>query len=221
MESKVLIVPGYRGSGPAHWQSWLQKRVPGSERVAGIDWDQPQITQWSARIGDAIDSSSRPVWVVAHSFGCLASAVAIGERSKKVAGAILVAPADPGRFSLLGVRRQSSDETIGSIKRFLPQRSLGVSGLVIASENDPWIGLDQARHWAECWGFSLYNVRQAGHINTESGFGPWPLLLDLVNAMRQETAQPAINARIAKTRQPFSFRGREASEESVGSLVYL
>lgn len=221
MESKILIVPGYRGSGPAHWQSWLQKRLPESERVAGIDWDEPQITQWSARIGDAIDSSSRPVWVVAHSFGCLASAVAIGERPKKVAGAILVAPADPGRFSLLGVRRQSSDETVGSIKRLLPWRNLGVPGLVIASENDPWIGIDQARYWAERWGFSLYNARRAGHINTESGFGPWPLLLDLITAMRQETAQPVETAKAVAARRSIGRRVRETGGESIGRLVYL
>ena len=37
----VLIVPGYHGSGPDHWQSWLETQVPEARRVSGIDWEQP------------------------------------------------------------------------------------------------------------------------------------------------------------------------------------
>ncbi|PKO36149.1 MAG: hypothetical protein CVU33_19940 [Betaproteobacteria bacterium HGW-Betaproteobacteria-6] len=36
MKQTVLIVPGYLGSGPAHWQSWMERQLPATRRVAGI-----------------------------------------------------------------------------------------------------------------------------------------------------------------------------------------
>ncbi len=41
MRQTVLIVPGYHGSGPGHWQSWLEGELPEARRVTGIDWDEP------------------------------------------------------------------------------------------------------------------------------------------------------------------------------------
>ena len=40
---------------------------------------------------DAIDRAPGPVWLVAHSFGCLASVVAAADRPERVAGLMLVA----------------------------------------------------------------------------------------------------------------------------------
>ena len=38
------------------------------------------------------------VWLVAHSYGCLASVVAAADRPERVAGLLLVAPPEPDRF---------------------------------------------------------------------------------------------------------------------------
>lgn len=182
MNSTILIVPGYHGSGPAHWQSWLQDSIPGSQRVSGINWETPVLPRWAEQVGRAIDSSPNQVWVVSHSFGCLASAVAIAQHPRKVAGAILVAPADPERFSLQGVQDGQKE----SVKTLLPQGRLTATGLLIASENDPWLSYEEARKWAGRWELPLFNAQRAGHINTESGYGPWPLLLELLKAMDHE-----------------------------------
>jgi len=37
----TLIVPGFHGSGPDHWQSWFEARLPEARRVIGIDWEAP------------------------------------------------------------------------------------------------------------------------------------------------------------------------------------
>ena len=39
----ILIVPGLRGSGPRHWQSWFEKRLPNCKRVMQQDWDKPDL----------------------------------------------------------------------------------------------------------------------------------------------------------------------------------
>lgn len=69
----TLIVPGYLGSGPTHWQSHFERRVSGAARVSGIDWERPVLDNWARAVGQAVQNAARPVWLVAHSFGCLAS----------------------------------------------------------------------------------------------------------------------------------------------------
>lgn len=187
-KTTVLVVPGYHGSGPDHWQSWLETRLPEAQRVSGIDWEQPVLADWALAIRDDIDSANSAVWIVAHSFGCLASIVAIADRAEKVAGAILVAPADPDRFSPLGTRDASKFErksaALSSVKSLLPDRPLPVMGLVVGSRNDPWMSHEEAREWARRWGFAFYDAGDAGHINVESGHGPWPQIENLLQSMR-------------------------------------
>jgi predicted alpha/beta hydrolase family esterase len=186
MSEKVLIVPGYQGSGDAHWQTWLERNLAGCERVSGIDWSKPSLPRWVEKIGRAIDASTDPVWVIAHSFGCLASAAAIAQQPTRIAGAILVAPADPQRFSSEGVRYPREETNAPSIANLLPQHALNINGLLVASQNDPWLALDDARIWARRWRLPLMNAGYVGHINVDSGFGPWPLLLSLLHALRFE-----------------------------------
>jgi len=194
MRDTVLIVPGYKGSGAAHWQTWLEASLPDARRVRGIDWDSPVLPEWTAAIHREIDTADGKVWIVAHSFGCLASAVVVSERAEKVAGVIFVAPADPERFSPSGVRQRALDSfSEASITSLVPHGSLDtVNNIVVASENDPWLALNQACLWARRWGSKLVNIGPAGHINTESGFGPWPWVMDLLSGFRHaEVIGPA------------------------------
>lgn len=165
---KVLIVPGLHDSGPAHWQSWLQTQYRGAVRVRQRHWDQPDLDTWADRIDQTLRSAPpQTAWVaVAHSFGCLALARylftrdAPGDHHGGVRSALLVAPADPHKFG---------------VSHRLPLHGLGVPSTVIGSENDPWMPLDRAHEWAGHWGSRFINLGAVGHINTESGFGPWPL----------------------------------------------
>jgi hypothetical protein len=51
---RLLVIPGLRDSGPAHWQSWLQARHPTSVRVVQRDWNQTNLQRWSARIDNTL-----------------------------------------------------------------------------------------------------------------------------------------------------------------------
>ncbi|MGD8175776.1 RBBP9/YdeN family alpha/beta hydrolase [Marinimicrobium sp. ARAG 43.8] len=179
MPYDVIVVPGFRGSEPEHWQSWLQEELPGARRVSRVDWHNPTLYHWTTQVVRAIDESENPVILVAHSFGSLVSTLAIRNRRQRVAGAFLVAPADPERFGLFGVR-SANRELEASIARYLPDSALGVPGTVIASENDPWMKLPHAYAWARRWGLNFHNAGKVGHINVDSGHGPWPLIKELV-----------------------------------------
>ncbi|HJR23337.1 MAG TPA: alpha/beta hydrolase, partial [Dongiaceae bacterium] len=41
MAAPVLIITGLGGSGPEHWQSLWQARLPDARRVEQADWDKP------------------------------------------------------------------------------------------------------------------------------------------------------------------------------------
>lgn len=159
MTETVLIVPGLRNSGPVHWQSLWQLKHPEYVRVIQLDWGVPSLDDWTAALDRAIRAVCGKTFLVAHSFGCLAAVKRISERSDDVAGALLVAPADP--------------EKIGLPDALLPD-GLDVPTVLVASRNDPWLSFEKARSFAGRLGSGFIDLGAAGHINGESGYGPWP-----------------------------------------------
>jgi len=159
---RLVIVPGLHGSGDPHWQSWLQGQVDGAVRVVQDDWRTPDLERWSDRVADTLEAlGPGPHVVVAHSFGCLATARATLRRNPPaIAQALFVAPAEPGRFG---------------VAPLLPQGRLAVPSCIVASDNDPWMTAAQAYSWALRWGSDWLNLGNAGHINVDSGYGPFPL----------------------------------------------
>lgn len=154
----TLVVPGLGDSGPDHWQSWWLAQEPEAIRVVQEDWATPDLPQWSAKVADHLQQTTAPVWIVAHSFGALAAVVAAARNPDAVAGVFLVAPADPHKFS---------------VEPLLPKVQLPFPSLLVASSNDPWMKFMTAAFWAQYWGSRLVNIGAAGHVNAESGYGPW------------------------------------------------
>jgi uncharacterized protein len=198
-QDEVLIVPGFRGSDDAHWQSWLQGQFVGAQRLQGVDLDNPVLSVWAGKIRQHLQRSQHYQWLVAHSFGCLAAAIAVADLPQKVAGVIFVAPTDPARFHLLGCRQvpdtgtvpdnrveQIAGNSTEGVWPVIPSEVLGVNGVVVASENDPWLSMATAQILAERWGLVFSNAGRAGHINTEAGYGPWPFIHDLLTTRMKE-----------------------------------
>jgi len=155
---RVLIVPGLHGSGPQHWQTRWQRRYPAFERVEQEDWSAPDLATWSRRVQSVLQRSPQRTLLVAHSFGCLAGVHAIRDGRYGVAGALLVAPADPEKFGIAA--------RVGGVRLHCPS-------VVIGSTNDPWMTAERAAGWARIWGSGFVNAGELGHINAESGLGDW------------------------------------------------
>lgn len=165
----VLTAPGLYNSGPDHWQSWIERQFPLSQRVQQRDWAKPDLDEWGDAITTALEALDGPAVIVAHSFGCLATAKALSAHPANVIGALFVAPPDPRRFSIDNKR--------------LPGH-LPVPSIVVASENDPWMNLQDARTLAQRWGSSFVNYGFFGHINAEAGLGPWEFGRQLIMTLR-------------------------------------
>jgi predicted alpha/beta hydrolase family esterase len=165
----ILIIPGLGGSGPDHWQSrWAQKLSTG-RMVEQEDWLNPSRDAWVANILREIEASSRPAVLVGHSLGAIAAAHAIAETPReKIAAAFLVAPPDPDHPEL------PSDLFDPRFKERAPLRALQVPGVIVASRSDPFADYGFAERLSAQWGLDLADAGDAGHINAESGHGPWP-----------------------------------------------
>lgn len=176
---QVLIVPGLRNSGPVHWQSLWQLKHPEYVRVMQRDWDAPRLSDWTFALDRAIRAACGRVLLVAHSFGCLAAIKRIAARADDVAGALLVAPADPEKFGLGDA---------------LPRAALDVPTVLVASRNDPWLAFEKARALARRLGSGCVDLGAAGHVNGDSGYGPWPAGERLLEKLAAQIAQRNLRA---------------------------
>ncbi len=165
-DAEILIVPGYTNSGPGHWQSRWQSRLSTARRVEQVEWSKPVREDWTSRVAEAVNSALNPVVLVAHSLGIPAVIHAIPEFKRPVAGAFLVAPPDVANPGI----RPKHLMTFGPY----PRAPLPFPSVTIASRNDPYCAFEVAQDIAAAWGSLFMDAGEAGHINADAGFGPWP-----------------------------------------------
>ncbi len=176
---RFIIVPGWRDSGPGHWQSLWADRLAGAVRVQQDDWITPSRQAWVATLARTILQQGEPVVVVAHSLGCIATAHLPPEAAARIQGALLVAPADPERLAVL------SDFAPVPFQK-LPYRSV-----LVASSNDPFCPVRLAGAYARAWGSEFVRLPEAGHINIASGHGEWPLGVALLQSLAGDASLTA------------------------------
>lgn len=158
-ETTVILVPGLGDSGPEHWQTLWGRDHSAYRRVRQQNWNQPQVEDWVGALDREIRRAPSPVLLVGHSLGCITIVEWAQRHWTDIRGALLVAPADADRCSFFNG---------------VPLRPLPFTSILVASENDPYLTLERATWFARHWDSRLVNLGRAGHINVESGFGPWP-----------------------------------------------
>jgi predicted alpha/beta hydrolase family esterase len=165
-DADILIVPGYTNSGPEHWQTRWEAKLSTARRVEQAEWSKPVREDWTQRMANAVNEAERPVVIIAHSLGVATVIQAIPMFERPVAGAFLVAPPDVANPSI----RPKHLMTFGPY----PRDPLPFPSVVASSSNDPFCALEVAEDIAAAWGSVFIHAGEAGHINAESGYGPWP-----------------------------------------------
>ena len=162
----VLLLPGWLGSGPGHWQmDWACRH--GYAVVEQNDWLHPLRGDWLARLDDTVIDAPGPVVFVAHSLACIlvAAWAGVSRHAGRVRGALLVAPGDTEAPAL-------KDRLPGwspVARQPLPFRSI-----LVGSQNDPYCTAERAQGLASDWGARWVDLGAAGHINADSSLGDWP-----------------------------------------------
>jgi predicted alpha/beta hydrolase family esterase len=169
-----LILHGVEGSGPQHWQSWLAGRL----RDRGLevafpslpDADSPRLDAWlEALHGELARLPATDTTVLCHSLGSLLWLHHAGRGpGGQVARVLLVTPPQP-----------DEDDPQSAGFRPVPLDRDGVAAaarktLLVCSTDDPWCPPETSRRIAEETAVPIEWIEQAGHVNTDAGYGPWP-----------------------------------------------
>lgn len=166
-DTDILILPGLGGAGPGHWQVRWAEKMSTAAIVEQADWDEPEPDDWVDTIVKAVELAKRPVVLVAHALACIAVARAASRFPEgKVRGALLVSPPD--------VELNGSVPEEATAFAPVSRDPLPFPSLLVISDTDPYCSLERAADYAAAWGSDFHQAGDAGHINSESGHGPWP-----------------------------------------------
>ncbi len=172
-------------SGPNHWQS-LWEAQHGYLRVQQHDWRQSLRGDWVTQLEEAVLAlpAHQPVMLAAHSLGChlVAAWAAISRHTHRVAGALLVAPPDPGQADFPAALHSWRRPVLAQ---------LPFAATCVLSDNDPFGRLDAGQHLGQAWGADCVVLPGAGHINGESGLGTWPEGHSLLLKLKRSASQTA------------------------------
>lgn len=173
MTVRVLILPGLFNSGETHWQSQWERQFSGLHRVEQQDWETPMAQDWVARLDQEIAAADGEVVLVAHSLACTLITHWAQQSAlvSKVRGALLVAPSDTEAPSY-------PPGTSGFVP--MSTQRLPFPTIMVASTDDPYVTQDRAKTFCQDWGSELVWVEKAGHINGQTGYGPWPEGVELL-----------------------------------------
>ena len=176
----TFILPGLSNSGPEHWQSYWERSDAHCCRILQDEWEHPRCEDWVATLGRAVAAAESEMVLVAHSSACALvahwAASASPEAIARIRGALLVGPSDPE-----GPNYPAGPSGFAPMPRLpLPFRSV-----VVASEDDEYVSLAQARSYAQAWGSTFVNAGAAGHINSASKLGAWPAGYALLEDLRR------------------------------------
>ncbi|MBV9567550.1 MAG: serine hydrolase family protein [Hyphomicrobiales bacterium] len=169
-DADILFLPGLGSSGPDHWQTRWEKKLSTGRRVEQTDWERPRLHEWTARLVEEIARTvvaKRPAVLIAHSLGNLVVVHAAPFFAPgQIAGAYLITP--------------PSDAAVAALPEIdpdfvpVPMVPLRFPSVLVASRTDPYGSFGDAEAKAKAWGSTLVDAGNAGHINSESGHGPWP-----------------------------------------------
>jgi predicted alpha/beta hydrolase family esterase len=178
----TVVIPGWQGSGEGHWQTLLEEQLHAegreTRRPAFADLDNPQLDDWLIALRATLaDLPADAYDVVTHSLGAVlwlhhAAAPGAAPRAARV---LLVAPPSP-------------HTTVAQIAAFFPPpmdidalRHNADGTVLVAGSDDPYTPEGIASAYGLPLKIATTVIEGGGHLNVESGYGPWPAVLDWCN----------------------------------------
>ncbi len=175
---KVLIVHGTRGNPNGAWIPWLKNEL----EILGCKVFAPQFPTPEGQSLEnwlKISEKDSPYdLVIGHSIGAAFLLSLIEQAEKPVSAAFLVA----GFIGLLNIKEFDDLNYTISDKNFDWEKIKKNcrSFFVFNSDNDPYIPLEKGRELAKNIGTELILVKGGGHLNLDSGYHRFPLILEKI-----------------------------------------
>jgi predicted alpha/beta hydrolase family esterase len=196
----VLILHGWGGNKPAHWQEHLYTAL----KAAGVtvyypkfpEPTAPNLTRWKETLNGtlreiAATSNTAPLTVVTHSLGAINwlhyAATATATVADRV---LLIAPP----YVIPEIPPTDAPPGVGG---FFPP-PLSVEGVakaarethLIASNDDDYATFEQTKAYADRLQIPIHLLKDAGHISPYWGYGEWQWIIDYCLGKAELPPQP-------------------------------
>jgi hypothetical protein len=180
MQQKVLMLHGWGGSDTPHWQSWLAGEIAKDYGTVNFlkfsNFEFPDKERWKEELLCELESF-KPDIVICHSLAnTLWFHLCNDEKITEVKKLFLVAP-------------PSLTCEVEEIKSFfpvdVPKNLYAKEVLLVSSTNDPYMTLDEAKSLQNSLNVKMEIIENAGHINSDSGYGKWPWMLQKYNEIKE------------------------------------
>lgn len=166
---RVLILHGWEGSPKPHWQDWLAKRL----EKDGVQVSFPELPSkffpkkdvWLEAVLKEVQSF-RPNVVACHSLGCTTWFHLLNiHKIEGIEKLLLVAPP------------KNDLEGYDDIASFFPCRTPGdlqaEKALLVVSDDDKYLSMKEAKVLMDELKIKTKILHEAGHINSDGGYGPF------------------------------------------------
>ena len=171
---KVLILHGWGGSDAPHWQAELAAEIAKNYGTVSFplldNCHFPSKNRWVKQV-KALLEEFKPDTVVCHSLANTLWLWLCQEEIPQVKKLFMVSP-------------PSLTTKEATIKTFfpceMPETLYAKEIQMIVSDNDPYIRVAEAEAMAKHYAIPLTIIKDAGHINADSGYGKWELMEELV-----------------------------------------
>lgn len=167
---RVLILHGWGGSDYPHWQAKLAAKIACNYGIVAFPLLKnphfPKKNVWLKEL-EKLMQEFKPNIVVCHSLANTLwfwYAASLKQNENIIDKLYLVAMPS----------LHTKEHTIGSFfPAPLPKRLYAKKAIFIASSNDKWCSIQEVSEVANHFKASLKILENAGHINSESGYGTW------------------------------------------------
>jgi predicted alpha/beta hydrolase family esterase len=175
MASAFLILHGLSGSGPGHWQRWLQERLTQAGQTVRFpdlpDPDTPDPDTWRRDVlAELAGLDGRERVVICHSLSCITWLSACPEIERPVDRVALVAPPSLGA----GLRELEPFFPVTATAEDVTNAADHTR--LVCSGNDPYCPEGAASLYGGPLDLPIDLVPGGGHLNVDAGLGPWPAM---------------------------------------------
>ncbi len=174
MSKKVLILHGWGGSSYPHWQAHLAMDLIKLNYTVSFPSlphkDLPKLKDWMKYLKKELEHF-KPDIVICHSLGNILWFQIEEELNLVVEKLLLVAP----------VRINCEIKELNTFFPYTYPKDLKTQkAYLIASSNDPYLNEEEAKNLQKELNIPMTILKDAGHINADSGYGPLELALKFI-----------------------------------------
>jgi len=175
IQMKTLILHGWGGSDAPHWQAELASKLAKNYGTVSFplldNCHFPSKNRWVKQVKQILQEF-QPDTVVCHSLAnTLWFWLCQEEGMRSVQKLFMVSPPS----------LTTQEKTIKSFFPCkMPQNIYAKEVHMIVSDNDPWIEISEAKEIASHYNATLTILKDAKHINADSGYGKWEFIENLV-----------------------------------------